>query len=61
LVNNVFLFSASQLPRIIAVFDDDGTDSVNFSRFVRILSVFRPECDKEEKIECMPVRAVVSC
>lgn len=38
-------------PRIMAVFDQDGTDSVNFSRFVRIMSVFRPDADREDKTE----------
>lgn len=39
-------------PRVIAAFDVDHNDSVNFKQFVRVLSYFRPHHERESKLEC---------
>eukprot|EP01134_Creolimax_fragrantissima_P008477 CFRG8477T1 len=37
--------------RIIAVFDIQSTDSINFSNFVSVLNVFHEDTDRDEKLE----------
>eukprot|EP00124_Ichthyophonus_hoferi_P003644 Ihof_evm3s330 gene=Ihof_evmTU3s330 len=38
--------------RLIAIFDGNDTDRVNFTQFIEVLSVFRPvEGNREKKIE----------
>lgn len=38
------------ISRIIAVFDEDNRDSVNFRQFCETLSIFRPETEKVAKV-----------
>eukprot|EP01094_Clydonella_sp_ATCC50884_P005622 TRINITY_DN14557_c0_g1_i1.p1 TRINITY_DN14557_c0_g1~~TRINITY_DN14557_c0_g1_i1.p1 ORF type:complete len:206 (+),score=85.15 TRINITY_DN14557_c0_g1_i1:86-619(+) len=37
--------------RVIALFDDDGNDEVNFKQFITTLSVFHPKASEREKLE----------
>eukprot|EP00127_Corallochytrium_limacisporum_P001839 Clim_evm5s87 gene=Clim_evmTU5s87 len=39
------------IPRIIQMFDLDGTDHVNFFQFVNTLAVFKPTTDREKKLQ----------
>ncbi len=47
--------------RIIALFDDDGKDHINFRTFVTTLHIFHPKTSREDKMKCKITLVVLRC
>jgi len=41
--------------RMIAIFDEDGSGTVDFQEFIAGLSAFSSKGNKEEKLKCTPL------